>query len=444
MLPLLLTSAALAEPHPLLTTDAQVRTLDNGLVVIVEPQRRADVVALYLRYGVGARDEAEGEGGCAHLFEHLMFEGSENAPGASFDDLTQAAGAWNNAWTSADETAYHMSMPSGALDLALFLESDRLGFLDVADVEVQQDVVLQERAEGYAEPHGADWDVLTTLAWPEGHPYHVPIIGTVDDIQAFSDDRTRAFWSTHYVPANGTLALVGLLEPEATFAAVERWFSDVPPRAAAPERAAAPPLPERHVDGVFEDDVADHALYLAWPVPGRFSADEPAMELLSVVLSYGRGTRLDDALYYDRRLTESTWVGLDAGDLGSLFVLEAYTSRRRVRRVARAMEDVIAELAERPPTIDELERARAALRGWLLDMVEQPEGRAEWLATCQAYFGTPDCLEDLWARYEAVTPDDLVRVAETWLTPERRVSLSVVPEGRARRAVRGAVPVGLP
>ncbi|MCB9742664.1 MAG: insulinase family protein [Alphaproteobacteria bacterium] len=425
-----------ADPPPLLHTDAQVRVLDNGLTVLVEEQRRTDVVAIELMYGVGSRDERPGEGGCAHLFEHLMFEGSANAPDATFDELLTAGGASNNAWTSEDQTSYHESGPAGALELMLFLESDRLGFLDAGITEVavanQQDVVLQERAEGYAEPHGQDWDALTRLAWPEGHPYHVPVIGTVEDIRGFSVEGTEAFWARWYRPSNAVMAVVGNVDAEEALDMAERWFSDVPDRGPAPPRAAPLELEARQVDGVLYDDIADHALYLAWPGPPRFSDDDLALSLLADLISYGRGTRLDDALYYERSFTSSAWAWQSSSDLGGLFVMHATTPRMRLRRAERVMERVLRDIASHPPTEAELERAKASNTGWWMQELESAEGRAEWLATCQVYFGDPGCLPELYTRVQALESQDLVDAAERWLTPERRVGLWVVPEGTTR------------
>lgn len=432
---------------PLLETDATVVTLDSGLRVVLESQRRTDTVALHLRMGVGARDELDGELGCAHLFEHLMFEGSENVPGGQFDTLLTAAGGSNNAWTSEDITAYHMSFPAGAADLALYLESDRLGFLSAGvteeNVANQRSVVLQERAEGYAEPHGRDWDAFNRLIWPEGHPYHVPIIGTVADIEGFSVDGTRTFWDNHYRTQNAVLALVGNFSVDEMEEKVRWWFSDVPDRGASPERAADVPLPDGGADGMLEDRIEDWALWVGWTTPHRLHEDAAALEVLSYVLSYGRGTRLDDALYYDRRLASESWAWLSAGDLGSPFVIYAAANKSKIAKMDKHIDKVIASVVSSPPTDAELERAKAAIRADLLSQLERPEGRAEWLADCVADYGRPDCMAEHAARYAAVTSEDLVRVTQAWLTPERKVTLSVIPEGRGG-ALPDAVTVELP
>lgn len=447
---ILMVGAALAAtqaPPTLFQTNATVRTLPNGLTVVVEEQRRTDMVALHLRYGVGSRDQAPEEGGCAHLFEHLMFEGSQHVPTNAFDEWLTSAGGSNNAWTSYDETAYHMTFPSGALDLGLFLESDRMGFLGAGltaeNLKNQQDVVLRERAEGYSAPHGRDWDALGLLLWPSSHPYHDPILGTEGDIRGFSLDATKGFHASHYRPSNGVLALVGNLDTAEGLAALERWFADVPAAGPAPERQKPTPLPDARIDGYIEDGVEDWSMTMAWPGPERFSADDAALDLLMLVLSNGRGTRLDDALYYKGGLATEVYGFYYSGDLGGPIALYASTPTPKLDKVAAVMRKTVAGVISKPPTEAELARARSSKRSELLEQLEEPQGRANWLADCQYYFGKPGCVADLWARYEAVTPADITRVASVYLKPERSVTLSVVPTGKGG-AIKGAGLVELP
>ena len=432
----------------LLTSDATVTVLDNGLTVILEEARRTDTVALHLRFGVGSRDEVDGERGCAHLFEHLMFEGSASVPGASFDEWLTQAGGSNNAWTSEDVTAYHMSFPSGAAELALFLESDRLGFLSAGvteeNVANQRDVVLQERAEGYADPHGRDWDAFSRLMWPVGHPYHVPIIGTVADVSGFTVDGTQDFWRRHYRPDNAVLALVGNFDTEEMLERVTWWFSDVPTKPAPEQpRVSELALSPTGANGVLEDAIEDWGLWMGWAVPHGLHPDAAAMETLSYILSYGRGTRLDDAMYYKRRVANETWAWLSTGELASQFIVYTASVKSRIPRMARMIEAVLADVVANPPTEDELHRAQAVMLASTLDSLELPEDRAEQLTDCMVWYGRPDCFEEVWERHAAVTAADVVRVTQTWLSPERRVTLSVIPEGRGG-ALPDAAPVELP
>jgi zinc protease len=380
-----------------------------------------------------------------------MFEGSRNAPGNAFDTWLTAAGGANNAWTNADETVYFMVFPSGALDLALFLESDRLAFLDAeisaGSVANQQDVVLQERDGGYAEPHGRDFDALVRLLFPAGHPYHVSTIGTVADIRGFTPDATLAFWRRHYRPDNATLVVVGNVDAERALAQVRAWFDDVPragsPPPSRPSVAEAEAVPPRPAHGVIEDTVEDRTLHVAWRTVPRAHPDTPALEVLAEVLSAGRGTRLDDALDWEGHLALGTWAFTWPSDIDGALAVGAYSERTPLRKLLAGIERVLADVIARPPDDAELERARTALTGAELDRTETPEDRAGLRLACIDHTGDPDCLDARIAAWRAVTSEDVARVARTWLVPERRVTLSVVPRGD-RGALPGAQPVELP
>ncbi|MFK7929355.1 MAG: M16 family metallopeptidase, partial [Myxococcota bacterium] len=252
-----------------LKVEATVATLDNGMRVILEQQDRTDVMAVYLHVGVGSRDERDGERGMAHLFEHLMFEGSEHAAGNTYDELLTAAGGDNNASTSEDETDYEVSLPSGALELALFLESDRLGYLPAgltqAALDNQKDVVLEERARDYGAGHGRDTDALTHLLFVEGHPYHIPAFGTVSDVRGFTLEGIRAFHKRWYQPSNVILSIVGNVEPAHALKRVEHWFSDVP-SGSVPDRQppAPPPVLQDDAFALLQDDAGRRTLYRTW------------------------------------------------------------------------------------------------------------------------------------------------------------------------------------
>lgn len=459
MLILALFGAAHAADDPFAMAP-QVHVLPNGLTVILEENHRTDSIALNLAYGVGSRDERPGELGCAHLFEHLMFEGSANVPTNAFDGWLTAAGGWNNAWTSEDVTAYHMAFPSGALDLALFLESDRVAFLETGltddNVANQQAVVLQERAEGYAEPNGRDWDAISRLTWPEEHPYHHPVIGTVEDVDGFETPAVIDFWRRHYKPQNAVLALVGNFESAQVLDQVRYWFADVPD-AGPPEprvtelrvtelRVTEPsPLPDplvgRH--GFLEDDVEERTLHMVWRTVPLGHADEAALDLLGQVLNGGRGTRLDDRLYYDSQLATDDSAFQYSMEIGGQFFVSATSPGTKLKKLEKVILDELRRIETEPPTAAELDRALRTLKGHALDRLESNENRAELLVECHRNTGDADCLRAEWARYQAVTSEDLVQVAKRYLGPEARNTLSVVPRGDTG-ALPGAVAVELP
>jgi len=431
-----------------LATAPTTFTLDNGLVVLLERVDRTDTVALHVAYGVGSRDERPGEKGCAHLFEHLMFEGSANVPTNQFDAWLTAAGGDNNAYTTEDETAYWMKFPSGALDLALFLESDRMGFLlsGVQDENVanQRKVVLQERAEGYAEPNGRDWDAISRLLWPSDHPYHTPVIGTVADVAGFTTAGTQDFWKRHYRSRNAVLSVVGAIDLAEAEARIRHWFSDVPDPGPAEPRVTKPrATPWPATNGYLEDDVEERTVYLAWPTVPTGHPDEPALDLLSLVLSNGRGTRIDERLYYGSALATSSFTYASEMDIEGAFLLGASHPDTSLDTLARILESEVRFITQGVPTDAELQRAKEALRTQWLDRLEDPQSRAEQLVDCYRHTGRADCLVDEWQRYEKVQPADLVRVVQTYFDPERRVTLSVVPRGDGKYLL-GAQPVELP
>lgn len=443
----LLAAAALAAPDDALALEASVHTLDNGLRVVLSEDHNTDTIALHIHYGVGGRDEKPGEFGCAHLFEHLMFEGSANVPTNAFDTWLTSAGGDNNAFTSDDETAYYMTFPSGALDLALMLESDRLGFLDAGldaeNLANQQKVVLQERAEGFGEPHGRDWDALTLVGWPKGHGYQHSVIGTIADVEGFQLEAVVDFWKRHYRPRNAVLTLVGNFETDAALERVEHWFSDVPDTGPVAERAK-PALTEPPVGHhKLEDDVENRTLIVMYPGVFHGHQDEAALDVLSGLLSAGRGTRLDDALYYDKSVLTTVGAWSSVSEIGGHFLVYLQTDDLKLPKVLKRFDKEMAKFAKRPPTEAELDRAKRSLRSGLLDSVEELEDRAEVLTDCLRLDGKASCMTDQMAAVDAVTAADVMRVAQTYLDNDKRATLSIVPVGDDG-AMEGASSVEIP
>lgn len=445
---ILLTCLALAGAPDPLAVSARVQTLPNGLRVVVERQDRTDEVAVHLHLGVGGRDEGEGERGMAHLFEHLMFEGSAHVPGNQYDALLTAAGGENNAFTSEDETAYHATFPSGALDLVLFLESDRIGFLDdaltVEALQNQIDVVLQERDQGYSAPHGRDFDTLSRLVYPKDHPYHVPVIGTVDDLERASLERVRHFDARWVQPAGAVLGIVGHVDPDHAISRVQHWFSDVP-GTPPPERVALPDPPRLSASrrAMIEDEVNDFTLHLAWPGAAIGDEDELPLRLAALILADGRGTRLDE-LYYRKGWIRGARAQAWTGELDGMFVVSMTTDRDgRLAGLRRVLTREIERLARRPPSAEELEQAKQRARRHLLDALEDPADRAEVLVDCVRLFDDPDCSRTRWAQIQAITPAQISQAIAARLE-NARVELWNVPRGRADALPEPADAVDLP
>lgn len=443
---LLLSIALAAGPDPF-AVDAVVEDLPCGARVIVESRTRTDEVALRLHLGVGSRDEAEGERGLAHLVEHLMFEGSANVPGNAYDEWLTAAGGENNATTSEDGTVFYAAFPSGALDLALFLETDRLATLGEAlsqeSLDNQISVVLREREQGYSAPHGRDFDALSRLIYPASHPYHVPVIGTRADIEGAELPQVLAFVERWVRPAHATLAIVGRVDVQEALDRARWWFSDVPVSEPITRQPASPP--PRHQDlqrGLLSSHVEDSTLHLAWPSVPVTHDDALSLWVAATVLSDGRGTRIDDLAQrgWIRSARAQAW----SGEIDGLFVVSGTTaSPARLARLERRLLGEVRGLVDRPPSEAELQRARRRLRRRLLLSLERPDRRAQALLDCVRSFDDPDCTRLQAERLEALRPSDIAEAVERLLSsPGGR--LWVVPHGSEDTAPEAARPVELP
>lgn len=450
MLPLLLAPIALAALPVLSPPNFTTRrfVLDNGLEVVLHEDHRAPLVASHIFYRVGASEDPPGRSGLAHLFEHLMFGGSKHAPDSAYDRLLAEVGGDNNAWTDEDYTAYHAVVPRGALGLLLFLESDRMGWLveGLSDEEIENQllVVAGERGIGEDAPGGQDGDLIDRALYPAGHPYGRPVIGFEDELASVTRAELAEFHARWYAPANASLVLVGDFDSDAAEAEVRRWFGDLPTRPAPPPRAL-PPLvelsQERRVK--HEDDVERSSLYVVWPTVPEGHPDEAPLDMLADLLSSGPGSRLDDALYFDRRRADAVSAWTTNGRVSGAFTIELQSARRDLDDLLRDLDRVLDALRRSAPAPSELERQKTRWRSWFFRAGEDLADRAEQLDTCLVTTGGPACHAQDLALHEAVTPADVSRVLERWLPKGRRLLLSVVAPEHGRRALQGSLPVAL-
>src|SRR6186997_1515188 len=282
-------------------------TLDNGLRVIIHEDRRLPMVAVNIWYHVGSKNEHPGRTGFAHLFEHLMFEGSEHYDRGYFHPL-QAAGALLNGSTNADRTNYWEVVPSNALELAIWMESDRMGYLlpalTDAKFENQREVVLNERRQNYENrPYGLAGMAIVSALYPADHPYHWLTIGGADDIRAAHIDDVRAFFQRYYHPANASLALAGDIDADMGILMADEYFGEIPAgEKPAPVSVEAPAAPPADVKLVLEDRVELPRIYMAWHSPALFAEGDAEADLLADLLANGKTSRLYRTLVYDRRM----------------------------------------------------------------------------------------------------------------------------------------------
>ncbi|CAG7572405.1 putative Zn-dependent peptidase [Barrientosiimonas humi] len=411
------------------------RTLPNGLRVIVSPDHTVPAVTVNLWVDVGSRHEPEGKTGFAHLFEHLMFQGSRNvAEGEHFARL-MAEGARLNATTWFDRTNYFETVPTGALELALWMEADRHGHLldavNQANLDNQRDVVKEERRQRYDNrPYGDALERLYAAVFPEGHPYHHSTIGSMADLEAASLADVHAFFTEHYGPNNTVLTLVGDVTADDGFAAVERYFGDLP-ASAAPRRGPVEPLPplEAPVRVDVDDDVPTHRLYLAWRLPvahtPEFWAAELAFDLLAGLATSRLYRRLVRREQVANSVSRSAFGLVDGVSLGLLVVDVAEDADPDA--VEREVLEEVARLGEELPTEVEMETLHHETERWWLSAMAGQEERADTISQYALLHDDPQIVNTFVDRTRAVTPEQIRDVSRAWLRPESRAVVAYRP-----------------
>ncbi len=420
-------------------------TLDNGLEVILHQDPSLPKVAVNLWYHVGPANEPKGRSGFAHLFEHLMFEGSKHA-GDQFDKLLESVGGTNmNGTTSFDRTNYFETVPSEELALALWLESDRMGFMiDTITkdrLDVQRGVVLNERRQSYENrPYGPSELALFDRFFQAGHPYHGNVIGSIQDLESASMDDVRAFFEAYYAPSNATLALVGDIQPERAKELVQHYFGSLPKRPRPERRKLVTPPLEKPDRLVIDEDVSLAKVTLAWIVPPAFGPEEPAIELATQVLGAGKASRLYQELVVTG-LAANVDVWLDDNELASIVGIEAMVaSSSSIERVEGAIARAVAKLAEKGPTGPELARAK---KGIFVDLASSLQllnsgagdgGRAGVLQKLNHYLGDPGQLPAQMQRLAAVSEGELRGAVQTHLGSNRCLTVITRPKPEAAAA----------
>jgi zinc protease len=427
-------------------------TLNNGLDVVVHEDHGVPIVAVNVWYHVGSKNEVPGRTGFAHLFEHLMFEGSEHYDRGYFQPLQQAGAALNGS-TNADRTNYWEVVPTNALDLAMWMESDRMGYLLPAltdeKFENQRDVVLNARRQNYENrPYGMAGMAIVEALFPPEHPYHWLTIGAADDLKAARIDDVRAFFQRYYHPRNASLALAGDVDAATGIRLAERYFGDIPAGpAAAPVVAHVGDRPAGEVRLVLEDRVELPRLYLAWHSPALFAEGDAELDLVADLLASGKTSRLYRALVYEQRVATEVAASQNSRELGSFFQIVATAAPGRpLADVERAIARELAAFAERGPTPAELERSLAQAEAHFLFRLQTVGGfggKSDQLNAYNTFLGDPGFFERDLQRYRDATRDSLRLAASTHLLTSKRVVLSVVPRGRVGLVIEGSRPVSV-
>jgi predicted Zn-dependent peptidase len=398
-------------------------TLPNGLRVVVHEDHKAPIVAVNIWYHVGSKDEPAGRTGFAHLFEHLMFNGSENHPGEYFDPF-ELAGATNmNGTTNSDRTNYFENVPTTALDMALWMESDRMGHLlgaiDQATLDEQRGVVQNEKRQGENQPYGQLNEIESKAIYPVGHPYHHTVIGSMNDLNAASLEDVKNWFRTWYGPNNAVLVLAGDIDLATAKAKVAKYFGDIPatPTMAQPKVDLAPLAADART--VVQDAVPQVMVDRVWNVAQAGTRDADLLELFASILGGAKSSRLQSRLVYQEKLVDNINAYYNAGQVVGMFGIQGNVKQGvDAAKVEAIADEELQRLLEEGPTAEELERAKTSFRAGFVRGIERIGGfggKADALASCTIYTGDPGCFRDTLATIDGATAAQLVAVANKWL-----------------------------
>ncbi len=417
--------------------------LANGLQVILHQDTSTPLVHVELWYHVGSKDEVAGRSGFAHLFEHLMFNGSEHADGEYFDPLSPY-GARINGSTSTDRTNYYETVPTNVLERALWMEADRMGFLLPALIQEkltnQQNVVRNERRQSYEiRPYGEVWTVLSSAIYPEGHPYHHTTIGSHEDLDAATLDDVKAFFRTWYVPNNATLVVSGAYEPEQLKGWIEQYFGPIPKgeQPTPVTEADTPKIEAKTVE--MTDEVQLSRVYWAWQSPPFFADGDADLDVLSAVLSDGKNSRLYKRLVFEDRIAKDVAAFQASSQLSSRYILYATVAPgHTVEEVQAALQEELDLLRGKGVTAEELERAQNGWQKGFFQQMEGVAGRAGMLHRYNNYVGQPDFAQGDLQRYLDVTVESVRDWAVNVLDDRHRLEIIVRPAPEPEDAPAGS------
>jgi len=419
-------------------------TLGNGLNVLVHRDRSQPIVSVNLWYHVGSKDEVPGRTGFAHLFEHLMFDGSAHVAHGEFDELLEAAGGFNNGSTSPDRTNYWETVPTAALDLAMWLEADRMGWLldaiDQERLDIERDIVMNERRQSTENrPYGLAWETLLAGVYPPEHPYRWPTIGSMADLRAATLEDVRSFFRRFYHPGNASLAVAGDVSVSRVREVAQRYFGDIP----AGEPVVRPDVPQVRIETerreVMEDDVSQARLDLAWISPALYGEGDAELALAADLLGSEKTGRLYQRLVVEDGLAQSVDVEQDGGELGGLFVIEVLARPGvALDAIERAVLEEVARLAQEGPSEEALSREITRTEADFARSLEQVggfDGKADRLNGYFFQAGDPGFVRRDAARFRAATPESVARWVRRTLVEASAYGLSIVPRGRRDLAI---------
>ena len=425
---LLMASTVLAAPAARKPTNAieipyTKFVLPNGLTLVVHEDHKAPIVAVNVWYHVGSKNEKTGKTGFAHLFEHLMFNGSEHFDDDYFKALEQVGATDLNGTTSEDRTNYFENAPKDALDFILWMESDRMGHLlgaiSQAKLDEQRGVVQNEKRQGDNQPYAIAYQLITHNTWPAGHPYSWPVIGSMEDLNAAKLDDVRDWFKAYYGAANATLVIAGDVQPQEVLARVKRFFGDVPsgPPVSRNEAWVARRTGTHRMTA--QDRVPQARLYKVWNIPQYGTTDGNYLNLVSDVLSGGKSSRLYKRLVYDDQIATDVSASVDLSEIAGQFMIVATAKPGEgLEKIEKAIEEELAKFLKDGPTTTELNRIKVQFEANFIRGIERIGGfggKSDILAHNLVFTGRPEYYQTMLAEVREATPKHLQRAAQEWL-----------------------------
>ena len=431
---LLITLPALTSANQKIDIPFTSFTLDNGLNVVIHEDKKAPIVAVNVWYHVGSKDEKKGRTGFAHLFEHLMFNGSENSNTDWFQPLERIGATGVNGTTNQDRTNYFQVVPKNALDTILWLESDRMGHLlgaiDQAKLDEQRDVVHNEKRQGENQPYGNVFQTILKNVYPEGHPYSWSVIGSTEDLNAATVEDVHEWFKTKYGAANATLVLAGDINAEQARPLVEKYFSHI--EAGPPQTKQTAWVAKRtgtHSQVIY-DRVPQARLYKVWNIPEWGSDDASYLAVASDVLSSDKKSRLYNRLVYDEQVASDISAFSFNSEIGGLFgIVATALSPEKLDYINQAIDEEMKEFLTKGPSKSELERVKTGARAGFVRGIERISSKADLLAKNQVFAGDPGFYKKSFERYQNTSAKQVISASKKWLS-DGEYNLRVLPFGK--------------
>lgn len=407
--------------------------LENGLDVILYQNKNLPLAAVNIWYKAGSANEKKGKTGFAHLFEHMMFQGSQNVPKEKHFRYIQEAGGTLNGSTSIDRTNYFETVPSNYLEMALWLESDRMGFLLPAltqeKLDNQKDVVMNERRQRYEnQPYGLAWEKLFSNLFPEEHPYHWPTIGWMEDIEKFELDDVKNFFKTYYAPNNASLVIGGNIEIKETLELVNKYFGTIPDNGTVPAINCIHTPLEECKKIIIPDNIQLPRIYLAWHSDSIFGKDDAAMDILSDILTSSKNSRLHKQMVFEKQIAQDISSFQYSAKLDGAFIITS-TAKPGINldELKKNIFEIINDILHNGITSHELQRAKNSIKSTFIYSLQNLDKLVNHINYYNVYLDKPNYFRQDLARYEGITIKEIQQAAEKYLN-KKFVELHYIPK----------------